>query len=148
MSASSPAFCVGKVHHELIDDAVAADRAADRGQTEIGGIEADEVVFVEALERVMPDAARHDRDMIDIGFGHHRGHGRVNVARLELVARVRFPQGGKAICRHCQVSSLSPSHGGSVGGGGPAPQAGVAGAEAASAGSETSATIAARRRMS
>jgi hypothetical protein len=55
---------------------------------------ADEMIFIEALELVVPHAARHRRHVVDVGSHDRCRHGGVDVTRLELVTALGFPKGG------------------------------------------------------
>ncbi len=63
---------MSKVHDEFIHNAVGADRAAHGSEPEIGRIHPDEMILVKALELIVPDASRHRRNVVDVGFRHHR----------------------------------------------------------------------------
>jgi hypothetical protein len=104
-----------EANDELIDDLTVADGAADRRQAKVGRIALDEVVFVEALEFVMPDATGHGRDVVHIGCRDHRPHRCIDIPRLELVAAMRFPQRNQLGFRHprflsqCRIDPTSSS---------------------------------------
>jgi len=73
----------------LVDDAVGPNRAAHGDKLGVLGIVADEVVFLEALELIVTDAAGHGRDVIalrlDSGSGARVRSGYTKKGRTTLV---------------------------------------------------------------
>ena len=90
---------MGEGEHQLVDDLIGADGAADWRQGRVRRIAADEMVLVEALQLIVPDAAGHGRHVVDVGRRDHGRHGGVDVAGLELMAAMGFPEGGEVV-RH------------------------------------------------
>ena len=75
---------VGEGENQLVDQLGLADRA--RHQRDVGVFRpmADEPGLIEAPHRVRPVTAGHHRDVGDVRGSAHGGHGRLDVARLEL----------------------------------------------------------------
>jgi hypothetical protein len=95
---------MGEAEDQLVDDLVGADGAADRPELGVGRIAANEVVLVEALQLIVPDAAGHGRHVVDVGPFDHGRHGGIDVARLELVAAMGFPHGDEIGSGHGGIS--------------------------------------------
>jgi hypothetical protein len=91
---------VGEAEDQLVDDLVGADRAADRLELGVGRIAADEMVLVEPLQLIVADAAGHRRHVVHVRPLDHGRHGGIDVARLELVAAMGFPQGDEVGSGH------------------------------------------------
>src|SRR3954469_25138108 len=56
--------------NRIVHEAVCPYGAADRDQPRVVRVRADEMVRVEALELILVDAARHDRDVVDVRVVH------------------------------------------------------------------------------
>ena len=65
-----------------------------------GGLAPMKWYFVEALQLVMADAARHGGYVVDVGHFDHRRHSGIDVTRFEFVAAMRFPQCHQIMLRH------------------------------------------------
>ena len=69
------------------DEDAFAHRARDRNQLGVGRCGGNEMVFVEPLEVVVAHTAGQRRHVVDIRLRDHGGHGRIDVARGELVQK-------------------------------------------------------------
>src|SRR3954453_22457154 len=63
------------------------------------------MVGVEITQLFEAHTAGHGGDVVDVRFGDHGGHGRVDIACLELAPAVRIPQRSKVVFRHRLHSS-------------------------------------------
>ena len=75
---------VGEGDDQLVDQLALANRARDQRDLGVFRPMADEPGLVEAAHRVRPVAAGHDRHVGDMRGFAHGGHGRLDIARLEL----------------------------------------------------------------
>ena len=66
-------------HVHFINDAVDAGRPRQQFHLQRGGVSGDEVVAVESVEVLIPNAAGHSGDMIDVWLSDHCRHCRVCV---------------------------------------------------------------------
>ncbi|KAG1389467.1 hypothetical protein G6F59_015535 [Rhizopus arrhizus] len=82
-----------EAEQQFVHDLGRADGARQRDQPGIRRVAVDEMVLVEARQLLVAHAARHRRDMVHVGFGHHRGHGGGHIARAEFIFAVLVPQG-------------------------------------------------------
>src|SRR5262249_17368758 len=83
----------------LINDAVRADRSADRHQVRILGRRWDEMVLIEAEGLLVAGTARHYRDVIDVRFRDHSSHRRLSVSGHEFDFGVAVPDGLEVVAR-------------------------------------------------
>ena len=75
---------VGEREDQLVDQLALASRARDQRDLGVFRPMADEPGLIEAAHRVRPVAAGHDGHVGDMRGFAHRGHGRLDIARLEL----------------------------------------------------------------
>ena len=90
---------VREAEEHLVDDAVGADRAADRHQARVGRRGRDEVMLVEAERLAIAGAAGHHRHVVDVRLADHGGHGLVGVAGGEFELGVAVPDGVEVVTR-------------------------------------------------
>src|SRR5262249_27604136 len=74
-----PLCVVSEAQYEFIHDLVFADGAGDGRHLRILGNLVYEVLAVKAADPLAPEATRHDRNAVHIGFGDHSFHRGVNV---------------------------------------------------------------------
>jgi hypothetical protein len=83
--------CMGELDDHLIDNTVRSNRAAYRGDLNIGRVGVDEMVFVKSLQFIAAYATGHRRDVVDIGVGHHGVRRGICIARDEFRAKMLVP---------------------------------------------------------
>src|SRR4030095_2212235 len=93
-AGQEPVYLCGmsEVHNKLIYNAIYADGAANRRESEVGRIHPYKMILVKAFELIMPDASRHRGNMVHVGLRHHGCHSGIDITSLELIAAVRFPK--------------------------------------------------------
>jgi hypothetical protein len=83
---------MGELEHELIDDAVVADRAGDGADLRVRRHLWDEVFAVKMLQLFLPDPTGHDRHMVDVGPFDHCVDGSPGALDLKLAGQMFFPK--------------------------------------------------------
>src|SRR5262249_7935832 len=98
---------MGEGEKHLVDDLVPANRTTDRDALRVIRILPDEMVFIEALQLVVSDAANHGRDVVDVRRVDHCCHGSIDVPCLEFVPAMGFPESDEVMVGHDSL----PVHG-------------------------------------
>jgi hypothetical protein len=77
-----------EAHDHLINDLIDANGARHPHRFRVLRPLGDEVMLVESAHFGIAHTTGHDRDVVDIGIGHHRLHGGLNIVEFELISQV------------------------------------------------------------